>query len=136
MASPAPAQPQKSSGGLWRQGFRRWWLFVGGLPPIPVVTTTPPLKSDSAEGTLPVITLPATLTPVAPSSATPTPDTGNGASSLAGHAFVLLLILRRLAIVLIVACELSSPLGNARTLPIRCRPPPAPASSCSPASAS
>jgi hypothetical protein len=40
----------------------------------------------------PVIRLPVTFMPVAPSSATLTPDSGNGMSSPAAHALVLLLM--------------------------------------------
>jgi hypothetical protein len=36
-----------------------------------------------------VIVFPATVTPVAPKSATPIPDRSDGKSSLAGHDFVL-----------------------------------------------
>src|SRR5262249_2217248 len=102
-AFPVPEPSQKRSGWLPRTVLPCTWLPVGGVPPIPVMTTTPPLMAVSPDGTFPLILLPLMLTSFAPSRAMPTPETGNGASSLAGHSFVLWVI--------VFALTLKSPAG-------------------------
>src|SRR5215467_13415003 len=91
---PEPVWSQDRSGSLRR--IRLPWTrlsagAVAGLPG-PEATTMPPLNSVTAEGSFPVIRLPVTFMAVAPSGATPTPDSENGISSPAAHALVLLLM--------------------------------------------
>src|ERR671911_1217268 len=85
---PEPLLSQKMSGLFRRILLPVRVLLVGGVPPKPLTTSTPPENSVGPDGTLWMMWLLLICMPLAPSSAMPTPESG-GASSLAGHARVL-----------------------------------------------
>src|SRR4051812_3552304 len=85
---PAPVSSQNRSGSLLRMALPRTTVSFGAGPAGLVMSATPPLIAVAPRGTLSVIRLPATVLPVPPIRAIPTPD-NSGKSSLGGQDRVL-----------------------------------------------
>src|SRR3954463_14646385 len=71
---PTPVSSQNRSGSLRRMALPRTTVSFGAGPAGLGVRATPPLIAVAPSGTLSVIRLPATVLPVPPIRAIPTPD--------------------------------------------------------------